>query len=110
MHHFENLVGVSEAKVPEECKEEMAWKITEDWLTDWSRYEKEWEVETDPMGRNAEGRFDGEELESSESIRNSIRGVEEFRIFTKGAMEADEGDVGPDERGEGGRSNARRLD
>ena len=27
------------------------------------------------MGRNAEGRFDGEELESSESIRNSIREV-----------------------------------
>ena len=61
------------------------------------------------MGRNEESCFDGEELESSESVRNMC-GVEEFRIFTKGAMEADESDVGPDERGERGRSNARRLD
>ena len=48
VHHFENLVGVSEAKIPEECKKKMAWKIAEEWLGDKSRYEKEWEMETGP--------------------------------------------------------------
>ena len=52
------------------------------------------------MGRNEESCFDGEELESSESVRNMC-GVEEFRIFTKGAMELMRVMwVGSDERGE----------
>ena len=48
VHHFMNLVGVSEAKVSAECKEKEAWEIAEEWLGDRSRYEMEWEVDTGP--------------------------------------------------------------
>ena len=46
VQHFQDLVGVSESKVPEECKSKKAWKIAEEWLGDKSRYEKEWEVDS----------------------------------------------------------------
>ena len=48
VQHFQDLVGVSESKVPEECKSKRAWKIAEEWLGDKSRYEKEWDVDTGP--------------------------------------------------------------
>ena len=48
VQHFQDLVGVSESNVPEECKSKKAWKIAEEWLGDKSRYEKEWEVDTGP--------------------------------------------------------------
>ena len=34
VQHFQDLVGVSESKVPEECKSKRAWKIAEEWLGD----------------------------------------------------------------------------
>ena len=34
VQHFQDLVGVSESNVPEECKSKKAWKIAEEWLGD----------------------------------------------------------------------------
>ena len=49
------------------------------------------------MEGDEESSLDGEAREGSESSRHSVGVVEEFGVFTEGAVEADESDVGSDE-------------
>ena len=62
VQHFHDSVGMSESKVPKECKSKKAWKIAEEWLEDRSRYEKEWKVDSGPphMGRHEKAGCNGE--------------------------------------------------
>ena len=85
-----------EAKVPEECKEKMAWKIPEDWLKDRTRSEKEWEVETGPLSwEEIQNTVSLEAVNRSEIPPEVWRNSESSR-----AREPDESDLGSDERGD----------